>query len=68
MIKAPEGLELMTYRFVANALTLLGNSVGKEKKILRIIFDFLFQSIRSRSQYGGVTYHLKQIQTNKYMY
>lgn len=32
MIKAPVGLKHFTYRFVTNALTLLGNSIGKEKK------------------------------------
>lgn len=55
LIEAQVEFELMTYRFIANALTLFGNSVGKEnyiyKKIKLYIFilDFLFISIGGTS-------------------
>lgn len=40
MIKAPVGLKHFTYRFVTNALTLLGNSIGKEKKYSYLVFCY----------------------------
>lgn len=51
-------IELLTYKFVVNALTLrtmlIGNKFRKEKKSPMI---FLFISIVGMLHYGGVPYH-----------
>lgn len=58
--KAPAGFELITNRFVVNALThcatVLSNYFGKDK-VYKTILDFVFISIRSTSHYGVVSYH-----------
>lgn len=60
-IKAPAEFELMTFRFIVNALTHyatpLGNNFGGEMFIKCLILLFIL--IGSMSQLGGVPCHFK---------
>lgn len=57
IIISPAGFELMTYRFLDNALThcttLLGNNFAKKKNY--ILNFFVYFNVKC----GGVSYHLK---------
>lgn len=59
-IKASAGLELMSYRFIVNALTNYAMLLRKEfrKENIYKTMILLFISFESTSLYGSVTYHL----------